>query len=123
MMRSITSSKFLQKYESILRNALVSVAFIESFANFLNQGIDHMRSAVQAESDHDMEEEDRTEVSRKKVSSSQSKAQQLQRLRDISSALQALHAGLKTGLNDGDDLFSTDAEDYTSNSGSTSSGS
>ena len=78
---------------------------------------------MQAESDHSVEDEDSIENSRKKVASSQSNSQQLERLRDISSALQVLRSGLKTGLNDGDDLFSTDAEDYTSSSSGTGSSS
>jgi len=107
-----------QKYESILREALVSVARIESFGIFLDQGINHLKAKISAQSDVGIDEDVVSPADQKKSLES---VQQLQRLRDISRALETLRGGLRTGLNDGDDLYSTEAEDYSGSTGGTGS--
>ena len=87
-------------FKTIIKKTLTTVEEIESFATFLEHGVDHLTEMLQKETSASRDMDVLT----------------LQRMRNIRKSLSSLLMQLKTGLTDEDNLFSTYPDDYASSS-------
>ena len=90
--------------DPILRKALTTVEKFQMFSNYVERGVEHLSERIEHQSTmstYDQNEKD-----------DDSKVITLQRMRNILWRTSELSKNLKTGLSDENDLFSTDADDY-----------